>query len=258
MHKFSIIIKMHYAQLDRLIITRFIKHHIQVITIRKGTLPMQPIQVLIVTTNDLVRSGIQMLIGQTSHPIEIAGTFPTLHLCKQHLSQARADIMLLDDALPIKSSTIQTITDLRERYPFLRIVVIGGYLSQHYVQRLIDHGASGFIFKEDRLEESLVGGLQGVTEGYLYLSPEASALPYGPTAPGSGLNRTDLEVLQLIARGYTVPEIAARVGIVDRTVYRIRARLRHHLGVRTNEQVVDAAVRRGLLGTVHTAQESSG
>ena len=42
-------------------------------------------------------------------------------------------------------------------------------------------------------------------------------------------------------------EIAARIQKVVRSVYRIRSKLREHLGVRTSEQIVDAARKRGLL-----------
>ncbi|MAS35341.1 MAG: hypothetical protein CL610_15120 [Anaerolineaceae bacterium] len=214
---------------------------------QEGFSLMQFIKLVVVAANDLIRSGIQLLI-HAAPSIELIQAFSSIHPCEQYLKQHRANVLLLDDALPGHLIPTQTIGALHERYPTLGIIVLSDHLSEHYVQRLIDHGASGFIYKEDRLEDSLVVGILTVADGHIFLSPQASALPYGRMMDGQ-LNRTDMEVLELIARGYTVQEISRRVGIVDRSVYRIRSKLRQYLGVRTNEQVVEAAVRRGLLRT---------
>ena len=206
---------------------------------------MQSIKLVVVAANDLVRSGIQMLI-HVAPSINIVQTFSAIQPCEQYLKQHSVHVLLLDDALPGHLIPTRTIATLHERYPTLRILVLSDHLSEHYVQRLLDHGAAGFIYKEDRLEDSLIISILTVVDGHIYLSPQASALPYGRVMDGQ-LNNTDMEVLELIAKGYTVQEISLRVGIVDRSVYRIRAKLRQYLGVRTNEQVVEAAVRRGLL-----------
>lgn len=206
---------------------------------------MQPIKMVVVSASDLVRSGVQMLI-QDSRSIEMVHTCSSVPQCEPYLEQNRVNVLLLDDALPGHLTPTQTITALHERYPTLRIIVLSDYLSEYYIQRLVDQGVAGFIYKDDRLADSLVAGIKTVADGHVFLSPQASALPYGRLTDGQ-LNRTDMEVLQLIARGHTVQEISARVDLVDRSVYRIRAKLRSYLGVRTNEQVVEVARRRGLL-----------
>jgi len=193
------------------------------------------------------------MLLQNSRSIEIVQIFSSIHQCEQYLVHRSANVLLLDDAVLGNFTLTQTLSNLREACPTLRVIVLSDYLSEHYVQRLIDYGVSGFIYKQDRLEDTLIVGIQTVADGHIFLSPQASALPYGHTAD-SQLNRTDLEVLRLIARGYTVQEISARVGIVDRSVYRIRAKLRQYLDVRTNEQVVEAALRRGLLQTGHLSE----
>lgn len=186
-----------------------------------------------------------MLIQEASS-IELVRAFSSMSLCEQYLDQHPVQVLLIDDALSGLVMPVQTVATLRERYPLLKIMVLSDCLSEYYVQRLVNQGADGFIYKEDHLEDNLVTGIRMVASGHIYLSPRASALPYDRAADGH-LNKTDMAVLDLIARGYTVQEISVRVGIVDRSVYRIRSKLRRYLGVRTNEQLVDAAVRRGLL-----------
>jgi DNA-binding NarL/FixJ family response regulator len=169
--------------------------------------------------------------------------------CEQFLKSNRVNVMLLDDALPGHLTPAQIVGSFHDLYPALRIIILSDTLSEFYVQRLLNQGASGFIYKADRLEDTLAASIQTVADGHIFLSPRASALPYGRSMTDGQLNRTDLEVLDLMAQGYTVQEIAARVGIVDRSVYRIRARLRRYLDVCTNEQVIEAAFRRGLLNS---------
>jgi two-component system invasion response regulator UvrY len=215
--------------------------------IKKGFSLMQSIKVVVVSAHDLVRSGVHQIV-QAAPAIESIQLFVTIHECEQYLKQHRAQVLLLDDVLPRPLLPIQIMTAMHELQPTLRIIVFSDHLSEFYVQRLIDNGAAGFIYKQDRLEDTLVAGIKTVADGHIFLSPQASALPYGRSTDGN-LNRTDMEVLQMMAQGYTVQEISARIGIVDRTVYRIRGKLRQYLGVRTNEQVVEAALRKGLLNT---------
>ena len=203
------------------------------------------IRLVIVTTNDLVRNGIRLLVQHTD-AIEVLQSFKTLPTAQQYLENHQAHVLLWDDALPSHLPPHQLVATVGREYPGLRVLVLSDHLSEYYVQRLITHGASGFIYKRDHLEDCMVVGIRTVAQGHIYLSPQASALPYG-RRNGDGLNATDLEVLQLISRGFTVQEISSRVGIVDRSVYRIRSKLRTYLDVRTNEQLVEAAQRRGLL-----------
>lgn len=206
---------------------------------------MPSIHLVLVTTHDLVRSGIRLLI-QATPDIDLMQDFPSVIACSHYLQQHRATVLLLDDALTGPLSPSQALAVLHDVQPSLHIIVLSDDLSTYYVQRLLEQGAAGFIYKSDRLEDTLVVGIKTVVDGHIFLSPQASSLPYERLSEGP-LNRTDLEVLQLMARGFTVQEISQRVGIVDRSVYRIRHRLRRYLGVRTNEQIVEAARRCGLL-----------
>jgi DNA-binding NarL/FixJ family response regulator len=61
------------------------------------------------------------------------------------------------------------------------------------------------------------------------------------------LNTRDIDVLELTEAGKTVKQIAYGLGIEQRTVYRSRERLRDALNVQTNDLIVDAARRLGLL-----------
>jgi DNA-binding NarL/FixJ family response regulator len=206
---------------------------------------MSAIKTIVAASSDLVRHGIEKML-QAPSVIDLVQSCDSYPCCELALAQQSVEVVLLDDELPGLLSTTDMLTALHKAYPKLRVIVLGSHLSQYHVQRLLDHGAAGFIYKQDRLADSLVAGIKTVMDGHVFLSPQASALPY--ERPENGLNNTDMAVLQLIARGCTVAEICERVDVGKRSVYRIRAKLRGYLAVRTNEQMVEAARQRGLLG----------
>ncbi len=207
---------------------------------------MQTIRVIIMTTNQLIENGIRSIIEKDARPVSVVAAVDTVATCQDALHEYRAQVILLDDGGIPATYPEQVIQQLVTGESHPRIIVLSEHLSENFIQRLLNHGAHGFIYKQDSLEETLVTGIKTVQSGQIFLSPRAAALPYDSTGDDA-LNSTDREVLQLIADGYTAQEIAARVQVVVRSVYRIRSKLREYLGVRTSEQIVDAARKRGLL-----------
>ncbi|MEL6526799.1 MAG: hypothetical protein AAFQ07_13935, partial [Chloroflexota bacterium] len=138
------------------------------------------------------------------------------------------------------------LKSFRRQNPTSKLIFLSQSLSLPYVQSVLAAGADGFIYKQDALASLLPAAVQTVLQGQLFLSPSVSALPFTSSIPDM-LNKTDLYVLELMADGFNVQEIAVRASIVDRSVYRIRTKLRTYLGVRTNEQIVVAARQQGII-----------
>lgn len=206
---------------------------------------MKAEEFIVMSANDLVRHGVSSLMQEISKNVSIT---PCNHI--QGLMDIVKDkhhvILLLDDDVPKHQQMLSYLKQLRQLSTALKIVVLSEYLSISYIQRLLNTGADGFIYKQDPLQDVLNLAVKTVESGHIFLSPSASILPY-ESRQHQQLNHTDMQVLQLLAHGYNVQEIAVRVNIVDRSVYRIRGKLRSFLGVRTNEQIVDAARKRDLI-----------
>lgn len=209
---------------------------------------MTPIRVVIVDANDLIRHGIVQMIQRGDGRITIMGAYATLPQMRDALRMDPVDILLLDDTLPTVRKVGDLILELKDQHPHLSIVVTSDRLSGLYVQRLLESGATGFIYKVDRLQGLLVPALEMIRNGSLYVSPKAAALTYMMRRQTSlRLTETDRDVLWLISEGHNIQEIAAIAELTTRSVYRIREKLRKILNVKTNEQIVDAARKRGLL-----------
>ncbi|HEX2907071.1 MAG TPA: response regulator transcription factor [Phototrophicaceae bacterium] len=210
---------------------------------------MQSIRVVLVDKHDLSRHGIQTLITRSAYPIQVVGAFSHLNEAESCLQTERAHILLLDDTLPRSLELDHLIDQLRREHPGLNVVILANRLNPRYIRRAFDSGARGFIYKQDHLEEILVLGLKAVWEGNTYLSPRALTLfcaTWENTDPDQ-LSPSDLAVLRLMGEGYNPQEIALQLDLSVRSIYRIYGRLRTLLAVRTNEQIVDTARKRGLL-----------
>jgi DNA-binding NarL/FixJ family response regulator len=84
-----------------------------------------------------------------------------------------------------------------------------------------------------------------MSDGYAFLSPEALKLM--GSRRDEKLDHRDLEVLRLLERELRVKEICEQMDLSDKTIYRVRRKLKRVLGVRNNESIVDAARKKGLL-----------
>ena len=214
---------------------------------------MDTAKVAVIATNHFIRTGIETLLCNTNPDFQFTGAFLSITDYEKHLKQTKqhSPILLLDDS---GSSTkpILIVRRLLHHYPHLKIIVMSDFLNEMYIQRLMNCGAKGFLYMQDHLEDILIPCFRTVAVGYPFLSPQASALPYYRMA-GHNFNKTDLAVLELMGMGYKPQEIADRLSIVPRSVYRIRRKIRDYLNVRTPEQIVEAARRQGLLrDTTHT------
>lgn len=218
------------------------------------------IRALIVAPHDLSRNGLVALISRPGSNIRVVGAFRMLEDGEAGLPHLDPHVLLLDDALPPTTDVSEVLDRLHRRFPHLSIIVISGRLHVRYLQMLFGAGASGYIYREDRLEESLISGIETVYHGYFYTSPRASGLLIGSRNLESTmrLNPTDLEVLRLIDQGLTPKEIATALKLTIRSIYRIRNKLGAVVGAPTHEHLVAAAREKGLLNEDGLASTGSG
>lgn len=203
---------------------------------------------VILSSNDLISHGIQALLKQ-HFPDSTVQNRPHVYDEVYSLSLDMKNVVFLDDTETEQlhyQKIAHYLKTFRQQNSSAKIVFLSHSLSLPYVQSILAAGADGFIYKHDAFAILLPLAIQTVLCGQLFLSPSVSALPFTSSIPDT-LNKTDLYVLELMADGLNVQEIAVRANIVDRSVYRIRSKLRMYLGVRTNEQIVVAAREQGII-----------
>lgn len=198
--------------------------------------------VVILDANGLSRNGLKYLVSQSAAVGGAVTAFSELDALCSHLEQYTASIGLLSDNILHFG---EAVTHLRGHYPALRLIVLSGRLNIEYIRELFGQGIYGFVDDKARMETVIPQALRAVAAGEGYVSPQVALLPYH--APLLSLSGRDMEVLRLMASDKDVNEMASRLAVTRHVVYKARARLRGYLGVTTNEQIIPAAIERGLL-----------
>jgi DNA-binding NarL/FixJ family response regulator len=210
---------------------------------------MHKINVVIMASNDVSRSGLQALTAAAGTSVTVTAAFADFQGLDSYLQQNRVDVLLIDDSLSRSIDVGDAIKRLLSQHPGLAVVVLSSRPIPSVIRRVLDRGARGFIHKDDQLAETLVIGIEAVRRGGTYLSPRVSSLLTLDRPRPTLIDERSLDVLRFMVDGFTTGEIARQmgIGVKTKTVYRIQTGLRETLEARTNGQLVDAARKKGLL-----------
>ena len=158
------------------------------------------------------------------------------------------DLILTEVAMPLMNG-LEAIHRIRRALPSMRIVCISSNSEGDIIRECFRRGASGFIPKTVSATE-LVDGLHCVLHGDIYLShrlPQSAQLfsdsAFATTEDeGGALTERQIEVLQLLAEGKTMKEVAAVLNLTTRTVAFHKYRLMSKLNLNTNAEVTQYAL----------------
>ena len=159
----------------------------------------------------------------------------------------RPDLILTELAMPLMNG-LEAIHRICRAMPSMRIVCISSNSDDDTIRECFQKGASGFIPKTASGAE-LVLGLQRVLHGDIYLSqrlPQSAKLFANSVIATADeevpLTERQIEVLQLLAEGKTMKEVAAVLNLTTRTVAFHKYRLMNTLNLNTNAAVVQYAL----------------
>lgn len=206
------------------------------------------IRVLLADDHALIRRTLRLLLDEESD-IEVIAEADDLATVMRRVDQHRPQAVALDLGL-LDGSSSEVIRQLHERAPEMRIVIVTMEENPLFARRVLDAGAIGFVSKE-LADEELPEAIRRAANGEQYVSPRLS-LPLGDVhraVAEEKLTVREVEVLRLIALGYTSVEIAQRLGLSPRTVETHRARIHRKLDLTSRAELVAYALRRGLLKT---------
>jgi two-component system response regulator NreC len=211
--------------------------------------------VIIADDHAVVRAGLRMLIG-AQPDMEVIGEAADGPEAVQKARAAKPDVVILDLSMPGPRGT-QTIERLVRLDPKPRVLILTMHDDPAYFRSAFMAGATGYVVKSAADVEVLTA-IRAIHRGRTFADltgPPASARPGGP-APATQarpaarhklLSRREIEVLRLIAQGYTHQEIADQLALSIKTVETYRKRLHEKLELNSRAQLFRFAFESGLL-----------
>ena len=206
------------------------------------------IRVFIVDDHPVVIEGIHSLL-QNEKDIEWAGHAMNAQSCLGFFVNYKADVLLMDISMPGMDG-IELCAIMKEKYPSTMILGLSTFNQGLYIKKMMENGASGYILKNSSKEE-LVTAVHAVHDGSIYFSGEVgqALMEYNkfPKDELPILTAREKNVLQLIAVGYTNPQIAEKIFLSPFTVDSHRKNLLAKLNVKNTAMLIKLAVENKLL-----------
>lgn len=159
----------------------------------------------------------------------------------------KPNVLLLDLSMP-GGSGLEAIPRALEASPHTAIIVLTMQDGPGVAKAALRAGALGFVLKESA-DSELQHALHAALSGRRYLNPQLGArIASEPETTPSELSDRELEVLRLLALGYTNSEIADQLFLSVRTVETHRSHLAHKIGGASRFELVGYAREHGLFG----------
>jgi two-component system, NarL family, response regulator LiaR len=212
------------------------------------------IRVLIADDHKVVRQGLRMFL-QLDSEIEVVGEAENGADAVERAGLLAPDVVLMDLLMPVMDG-IEAIGIIRTRYPETEVVAMTSVLENAAVVGAVRAGAIGYLLKTTDAD-ALCSAIRAAAAGQVQLAPEAAALlmrevrvPESPAAKGGGaLTERETEILRELARGRANKEIAAELGIGEKTVKTHVSNILGKLGLQSRTQAALHAARMGLVGS---------
>lgn len=206
------------------------------------------ITIVLADDHRVVRAGLRMLLD-AEPDMRVVSETGDIALTERRVVAHRPSVLVLDVNLP-EGSSIPSIPRILRSSPQTRIVVLTMQTDPKLAREALRAGATGFVLKE-AAEEELIQAVRFAAEGRTYLNPELGArlAAEGPgfSGPPDDLSGREVEVLRLIALGYTNSEIAGQLFLSVRTVESHRAHIQQKTQRSTRAELVAYAREHDLM-----------
>jgi DNA-binding NarL/FixJ family response regulator len=167
-------------------------------------------------------------------------------------SELRPDIVVLDIAMPLLNG-LDAARQLKDAIPEIKVIFLTMSEDPDVAAEAFRAGASGYLLKNSAASE-LVQAIQEVSQGRSYVTPQATQglvdnflRKSDATTPPRELSPRQREVLQLLAEGHSMKEIARILKIAPRTVAFHKYTMMETLGIKSTALLVQFALKQGIV-----------
>lgn len=218
------------------------------------------IKIIICDDQEIVRDGLSAIL-QSDQDIIVIGTASNGKEALDLLKKEQPDLLLLDLKMPVLNG-ILTTKEVKKQFPTLPVLILTTYSDEEWLFDALRAGAAGYLLKDSRKEE-IIKAIKGTIKGKTYLDPAVAnkvitrSLSQNKKEIFSSqktletltinLNEKELEILTLLAKGFSNPQIASRVYLAPGTVRNYISAIFSKLKVNDRTQAAMKAIQLGLI-----------
>jgi len=199
--------------------------------------------ILIVDDHPVVAEGIRRILLLKG----IASGCSTVSSCKEcydYLHLFTPDLVILDYNLP-DGNGLELCRYIIKNNRNTKVLAISSFRELGLLKAMLENGASGYIIK-NASEDEILEAVESVLTGKVYLDEESRIL-FNEKESQTILTAREIEILKLIADGYTNPEVAERLFISPLTVERHRKNIIAKLNAKNTASLIKIAARKGFI-----------
>jgi len=211
-----------------------------------------PVSILVADDHKIFREGLRALI-ERQKGMRVVAEAEDGRRAVRLAEELEPDIVVMDVSMA-QLNGFEATRQIAEKIPRVKVLALSMHSEEPYVGEMLAAGASGYLLKDCAFEE-LAGAIDTVMSGRVYLSPDIAARVVedyvrqyaGPrSASPSRLSGREREVLQLLAEGRAVKEIAELLHVSAKTVETHKNRIMKKLGLASIAELTKWAIRAGL------------
>ena len=203
----------------------------------------------------MFREGIRSIIERGG--VEVIGESGTGQDGLKNVTELKPDIVLVDISLPDRNG-IKLTREITDRQPETRVIILSMHFKIDYIAEAFQSGAKGYIVKESA-GNKLIQALDAVMKGEEYLDSSVSSkvirklkgISVKKAQPAEEayeqLTNREQEILGLLAEGFSVKDISAKIFISQKTVENHRASIMRKLNIHSPVEIVRFAAKLGLI-----------
>ncbi|KIL40816.1 LuxR family transcriptional regulator [Gordoniibacillus kamchatkensis] len=213
--------------------------------------PLNKLTLLLVDDHAIVRQGLRYYLN-TQPDLQVVGEAANGQEAVELAKQLQPDVVLMDLIMP-NMNGIEATGVLRELFPDMKVLVLTTFSDKDYVLAAIKAGAAGYLLKDadpERIAEAIRQAHRGLPQLDPAVAGQLMSHLAAPAKPDSSaperLTEREKEVLGLIAQGCSNKEIAAALGITEKTVKTHVSSVLAKLGLADRTQAALYAVKHGF------------
>lgn len=211
------------------------------------------IRILLADDHKIVFDSLKSLLDRQPD-MEVVGGAENGRVAVEQVHELKPDVVIMDVTMP-NLNGIEATRQITSQYPEIKVVALSMHADKQFVTGILSAGASGYLTKNCSFDE-LVKAVRLVAENKKYLCPDVTGIVIEESlsgASGTGSSGADLltnrerEILQLLAEGKAIKQIAEQLYLSVKTIYTHRDQIMKKLQVENMAELTKLALRDGLI-----------